>query len=130
MKGLWQKSETTIWTANLILLASAVFLQRFGEGLLWGSRTNFFIDTLGLRGGQVLWLEGIRELPGLGLIFIAALTMRLPLSRRSAAAVFIMGVGYALYAVVNSYMALLWSLLSLAWGCICGCRCVAHWLCA
>jgi predicted MFS family arabinose efflux permease len=74
---------------------------------LGGVRTNFFIETLGLTGGQVLWLEGIRELPGLGLMFIAALMMRLPLSRRAAIAVLIMGLGYALFAFVGSYTALL-----------------------
>jgi len=107
MKGFRINLEETIWTRNLILMASAVFLQRFGEGLLWATRTNFFIETVGLSGGQVLWLEGIREIPGLGLMFIAALTMRLPLSQRSAASLLIMGVGYSLYAVIHSYFALL-----------------------
>jgi len=106
MKRFRIKFEKTIWTRNLILMASTVFLQRFGEGLLWATRTNFFVDTLGLSGGQVLWLEGIRELPGLGLMLIAALTMRLPLSWRSAASLLIMGIGFALYATVHSYAAL------------------------
>jgi predicted MFS family arabinose efflux permease len=99
--------DKTIWTRNLLLMASAVFLQRFGEALVWATRTNFFIETVGLSGGHVLWLEGIREIPGLGLMFIAALTMRLPLSQRSAASLLIMGVGYSLYAVTNSYLALI-----------------------
>jgi predicted MFS family arabinose efflux permease len=60
-----------------------------------------------LTGGQVLWLEGMRELPGLALMFIAAVTMRLPLSWRAAAAILITGVGYVLYATVESYSALL-----------------------
>ncbi len=107
MKEIREKAVTSIWTGNLILLASAVFIKRFGEGLLGGARTNFFIETLGLSGGQVLWLEGIREIPGLGLIFIAALTMRLPLSRRAGASVLIMGLGYILFAFVGSYTALL-----------------------
>ena len=107
MKKFHLKFEATIWTRNLILMASAVFLQRFGEGLLWATRTNFFVETLGLSSGQVLWLEGIRELPGLGLMFIAALTMRLPLSRRGAVSLFIMGVGFAMYAIIHSYIALL-----------------------
>jgi len=107
MKKFRQKAGATIWTGNLILLATAVFLNRFGQGLLFGARTNFFIETLGISGGQVLWLEGIREIPGLALMFIAALTMRLPLSRRAAASVFIMGLGYGLYSIINSYAALL-----------------------
>ena len=84
-----------------------MFLLRLGEGLLGGVRTSFFVDTMGLSGGQVLWLEGIRELPGLGLMFIAAATMRLPLPRRAAVSVLIMGVGCALFALVGSYLALL-----------------------
>ena len=101
------KLDPSIWTSSLILLAVATFTNRFGQGLLNGVRTNFFIDTLGMTGGQVLWLEGIRELPGLGLIFIAALMMRLPLSRRAAVSVLIMGIGFILYAFVGSYVALL-----------------------
>jgi len=107
MKRFVLSFDKRIWTPNLILLASAVFMIRFGEGVLGGARTNFFVDTLGLTGGQVLWLEGMRELPGLGLMFIAAFTMRLPLSWRAAAALLITGVGYALYATVGSYAALL-----------------------
>ncbi|MBN1261211.1 MAG: MFS transporter [Anaerolineae bacterium] len=110
MKQLRNRIAATgsgIWTPNLIFLAVSVFMNGFGQGVLGGARTNFFVDTLGLTGGQVLWLEGIREIPGLALIFIAALTMRLPLSRRAAAAVLIMGIGYALYAPVNSYNVLL-----------------------
>jgi len=40
-------------------------------------------------------------------MFIAALTMRLPLSYRTAASVLIMGIGYGLYAFAGSYSGLL-----------------------
>ena len=103
MKQFWKKPDRTIWTANLILLATATFVLSFGQGLLGGARTNFFIDTLGLTGEQVLWLEGIREIPGLALMFIAAAVMHLPLVWQTAAYILIMGVGYALYAPVDSY---------------------------
>ncbi len=99
--------DPTLWSSYLLLLAGAVFLNGFGSGLLGGVRTNFFVETLGLTGGQVLWLEGIREIPGLVLMFIAALTMQLPLSYRAAASLVIMGLGYTLYATVDSYTALL-----------------------
>jgi predicted MFS family arabinose efflux permease len=95
-----------IWTGNLILLAAANFMVSFGTGLVNGASTNFFVDTLGLSGAQVLWLAGIREVPGLILMFIAALIMHLPLSRRAAVSVLLMGVGYGLYALVHSYLAL------------------------
>lgn len=106
MRQLRINLDKTIWTRNMILMVATVFLQRFGEGLLWATRNNFFVDTLGLSGAEVLWLEGIREIPGLGLMLIAALTMRMPLSWRSGASLFILGVGFALYATINSYMAL------------------------
>ncbi|HUV94093.1 MAG TPA: MFS transporter [Anaerolineae bacterium] len=107
MRRIRHRFDGTIWTRNLVLFAVAVLVARFGQGLLGGARMNFFVETLGLSGGQVLWLEGIRELPGLGLILIAALTMRLPLPRQGALALLLMGVGYALYAFVRSYSALL-----------------------
>jgi predicted MFS family arabinose efflux permease len=109
MKRLWKKLDLdpAIWSPQLLMLAVAVFLNRFGQGVLGGARTNFFVDTLGLSGDQVLWLEGIREIPGLALMFIAALTMLLPLSRRAAAALLVTGVGYGLFAFVGSYGALL-----------------------
>jgi predicted MFS family arabinose efflux permease len=107
MQRIWKRLDATIWTRSLILFAVAVFLERFGQGLLGGARINFFVDTLGLSSGQVLWLEGIRELPGLLLIFVAALTMRLPLARQGALAVLLMGVGYGLYAFAPSYSLLL-----------------------
>lgn len=96
-----------MWSRNLALTAMAVFFMRFGEGLLGGARMNFFVDTIGIDGGQVLLLEGIREVPGLLLVFIAALTMHLPLSWRAAASAAILGLGFMAHALVNSYTALL-----------------------
>lgn len=107
MQRLWRRLDTTIWTRNLILFAVALFLARFGQGLLGGARMNFFVETLGLSGTQVLWLEGIRELPGLALILIAALTMHIPIARQGALSVLLMGVGYGLFAFAGSYSGLL-----------------------
>ena len=107
VKRLWEANASSILGRNLIVMLVAVFVMRFGEGILGGVRTNFFLDTLGLSAGQVLWLEGIRELPGLALVFIAALTMHLPLSRRAAISVLVMGIGYGLQSSVRSYGALL-----------------------
>jgi predicted MFS family arabinose efflux permease len=101
--------ETTggekIWSRNLISLAAAVFFLSLGMGLQGGVSTNF-IQELGLSGSQVLMQAGIREVPGLCLMFIAALVMHLPLTWRSVASVLIMGVGYSLYASVHSWSAL------------------------
>jgi predicted MFS family arabinose efflux permease len=107
MRRILRRFDAAIWTRSLITFAVAVFLVRFGQGLLGGARMNFFIDTLDLGESQVLILEGIRELPGLALIFFAALTMRMALPRQGAVSVLLMGVGYVLYAFVGSYAALL-----------------------
>lgn len=96
-----------IWTTNLITLAVTVFCTRLGQGLMSGASTNFFVDVIGLSGSQVLWLAGIREIPGLALMFIAALMHFLPLSRRATVSLALMGIGYGLYSVVNSYAALI-----------------------
>lgn len=108
--------DTTVWTRNLILFAVTLFLARFGQGLLDGTRMNFFIETLNLTEGQVLWMEGIRELPGLGLIFLAAFTMRLPLMRQGTLALFLMGVGYLVHAFVGSYSALILAVVAASFG--------------
>ena len=107
MKRLLSKDLLALLTRDLMIMALATFFMRFGQGVLGGARTNFFVDTLGLSGGLVLRLEGIREIPGLALIFIAALTMRFSPSRQGAAWVAIIAVGYMLYATVHSYVALL-----------------------
>lgn len=94
-----------IWSRSLVFLAAAIFLLSLGTGLQNGVNTNYFKE-LGLSGSQVLLQSGIREIPGLGLMFIAALLTRLPLTWRAVFAVLIMGVGYALYATVHSWSAL------------------------
>ena len=44
------KAASTLWSRYLIMLASAVFLSRLGQGLLTGASTNFFVDTLNMSG--------------------------------------------------------------------------------
>jgi len=95
------------WSRNLIILTVTVFLSRLGQGLFGGAATNFQVDVLGLSGKQVLWLAGIREIPGLALMAIAALIMHVSLSRRASLSLLVMGVGYGLYAAVHSYTALI-----------------------
>jgi predicted MFS family arabinose efflux permease len=101
------KAATSMWSTYVLILAFTVFSISLGSGLLTAASTNFFVNDLGLSGSQVLWLAGIREIPGLLLVFIAMLIMRLPLSRRAALSLLVMGVGYCLYATVQSYVALL-----------------------
>jgi len=98
--------DLKLWSHNLKVLAVTVFLVNFGQGLFRGASTNFFVDTLGLEGTQVLWLAGLCEIPGLLLVFIAAAIMHFALPRRAALALVLMGLGYGLYALVNSFTAL------------------------
>ncbi len=116
IKQLFGKDMLGLWTRDLAITTLAVFFMRFGEGILNGARMNFFVDTLGITGGQVLWLEGIREVPGLLLIFVAALTMRLPLSRRAVSAALILGLGYMSFALVQSYTGLLAAAVAASFG--------------
>ncbi len=95
----------SIWSRNLIILVAAIFLLSLGTGLQNGINTNY-MQELGLSDSQVLLQSGIREIPGLILMFLAALMMHLPLTWRSVASVLVMGVGYALYAAIHSWSAL------------------------
>jgi predicted MFS family arabinose efflux permease len=99
--------KSSFWTKNVILLALTFFFVWVGQGLWTSINTNFFVQDLGLDGREILWLAGIRETPGLLLMFLAALVMRLPLSRRAAASLALMGVGFACYGLVHSYTALI-----------------------
>ncbi len=108
-------ASASIWSRNLIILAIAIFLLSLGSGLQNGIGTNF-MQELGLTGSQVLLQSGIREIPGLGLMFLAALMMRLPLTWRSVSAILIMGIGYALYATVHSWTALVMVSLTASFG--------------
>ncbi len=94
-----------IWSRGLILLAAAIFLLSLGSGLQNGISTNF-MQQLGLTDAQVLMQSGIREIPGLCLMFLAAMVMHLPLTWRAAASLLLMGIGYALFATVHSWTAL------------------------
>jgi predicted MFS family arabinose efflux permease len=104
-KVLEVSDSRSIWSRSLILLAAAIFLLSLGTGLQNGINTNF-MEQLGLSDSQVLLQAGIREIPGLCLMFVAALVMRFPLTWRAVASMLIMGIGYALYASVHSWTAL------------------------
>ncbi len=96
----------SFWNSSLIILALSVFFNGFGTGIVNGSSTNFYVQTLHLSGSQVLWLQGMREIPGLLLILIAALIHRLPLVWRAFGSVLLTGLGYAAFALVQSYTGL------------------------
>lgn len=100
VRGLFNGS---FWSKSLILLTVSVFFNGFGVGIIAGTSTNFFVQVLKLTGSQVLWMQGLREIPGLLLVLIAAVISRLPLTWRAFGSVMVMGIGYALFAAVHSY---------------------------
>jgi predicted MFS family arabinose efflux permease len=108
-------ARSGIWSRSLVLLAAAIFLLSLGSGLQNGVSTNF-MKELGLSGSQVLLQAGIREIPGLGLMFLAALVMHLPLTWRAVASVLLLGLGYALYVTVHSWTALVFVSLLASFG--------------
>ena len=93
----------SIWTRNVLILALTVFFARFGQGLQGVVSPNFLVHDLGLGGDQVLWLAGVREIPGLGLMFLTALIMRLPQSHRAFWSLLLMGFGYGCYYFIINY---------------------------
>ena len=103
--------RSRFWTSSVALLALTVFFASLGQGLQGSVTTNFLVQDLGLDGQQVLWLAGIREIPGLLLAFLAALVMRRALSRRAGAALLLMALGFGCYALVHSYLALIIAVL-------------------
>lgn len=105
MKRLFARAGS-LWTPNLMVLAVSVFLFNFGNGIFTGVNTNFSVQTIGLDGKHVLWLAGLREVPGLVLMFIAALLVKMPLTYRAVLSVMLMGIGYGLYALVHSFTGL------------------------
>jgi hypothetical protein len=96
LKRLRASLSDPFWSTNLLILVAVVFLERFGQGIVNAVNTNFFVDTLRLSGAEVLWLAGFREIPGLGMMFFAALIMHLPLVRRAMLSLILMGIGYGL----------------------------------
>lgn len=104
-----KKNATTpvLWSRDVILLILTLFLARFGQGIHGGISTNFFVNELGLGGDRILWLAGFREMPGLALVFLAALVMHLPQSRRALFSIILMALGYGCYAFVQSFGSLI-----------------------
>jgi len=94
------------WTRHLAVMAAAVFALNVAIGLSDSVRTNFFVDLLGMSSEQILWLEGLREIPGLALVFIAAAMMAMPPRIRATVALLTMAAGYALYLTVPNFAVL------------------------
>jgi predicted MFS family arabinose efflux permease len=95
--------DKTHWKRDLAIFMATVFMAQLGLGIHSGVSTNFLVQEMGLEGKEVLWLTGFREIPGLLLIFLAALMVKLPLSRRTAVSLVLMAIGYGGYGLSRSY---------------------------
>src|SRR5437764_15008054 len=75
--------------------------------------TNYFEKFLHLQGPQFGYITAIREVPGFLLIFLAAVFYRMRLQRLTALALVVLGVGYTLFGLSNSFWTVApWAIVS------------------
>ncbi len=65
--------------------------------------TNYFEDVLNLQGPQFGYITAIREVPGFLLIFLTAVFYRMSVARLTSMMLIVMGVGYILFGLSNSF---------------------------
>jgi MFS family permease len=75
--------------------------------------TNYFNDVLLLSGPQFGYITAIREIGGFVLIFLTAVFYRVSLQKLTAGALAILGVGYALFSLADSFWSVVpWVLIT------------------
>jgi MFS family permease len=90
-------------TSGFLLLAITTFATSTAMQTVQAIQPNFMRDVLGMDGAQNGYMIAIRELPGFLLIFVAAILLRLGLARASAFSLIIMGIGYSLMSLTDSF---------------------------
>lgn len=88
---------------GFMLLAITTFAVTISMTVVQAIQPNFFRDVIGMDGAQNGYLIAIRELPGFLLIFVAAFLLRLGLSRAAALSLLIMGIGYSLFSLADTF---------------------------
>lgn len=91
---------------GFLLLALTTFSMAIAMNISQAIQPNFFREVIGMDGGQNGYLIAIREIPGFLLIFVSAFLLRLGMSRATALSLFVAGVGFALFSVSGSFLAL------------------------
>ena len=86
-----------------IVLAFGVFTYQFGDGINRSLNNNFFVEVLGMRPDQMGLWTSLREMPGLLMVFVAALGMRLAPPWLGALSLFVNGLGYGGFALVHNF---------------------------
>ncbi len=97
-------------TRGLILLACVAFFMSFGMSAQNSVGTNFQVETLHMTALDRGYMETGRELPGLLLVLISALTAALPVPVLATLALLTMAVQYLGYSQVTA----IWQLVGLA----------------
>jgi hypothetical protein len=89
------------------LLGITTFLATIMINIPQTISPNFFRDEIGMDGALNGYLIAIRELPGFLLIFVSAILLRRGLANATAIALAVAGVGYLLFAGVNTFAGLI-----------------------
>ncbi len=92
-----------VFALGFTLLAITTFATSISMQTSQAIQPSFMRDVLGMDGAQNGYLIAIRELPGFLLIFVAAVLMRLGLARAAALSLVVMGVGYSLFSLTDSF---------------------------
>ncbi|MHB0999789.1 MAG: MFS transporter [Armatimonadota bacterium] len=105
---------------NSWFLALAMFCLAFGFGAFSATYNNFAVQVLNLSPLQLGKVESIREIPGLVIVFIAALTMRVAEPIIATIALLLVAIGLGAYYTVDSFpplilFSLIWSIGLHAW---------------
>jgi len=90
-----------------VLLAMTTFAMAIAMNITQAIQPNFFRDVIGMDGAQNGYLIAIREVPGFLLIFVAAFLLRLGMARAATVSLIVAGIGFALFAGANSFLALI-----------------------
>ncbi|MGH2551354.1 MAG: MFS transporter, partial [Thermomicrobiales bacterium] len=91
---------------GFLILAITTFAMNIAMNVSQTIQPNFFRDVIGMDGSQNGYLVAIREVPGFLLIFVAAFMLRLGMARAASVSLLIAGIGFALFAQSNSFLAL------------------------
>ena len=94
---------------GLILLACVAFFMSFGMAAQMAVGTNFQVETLQMTVQDRGLLEGARELPGLFLVLISALTAGVAVPMLAAVSILTMALQYLGYSAVTE----IWQLIGL-----------------
>ncbi|HAH87426.1 MAG TPA: hypothetical protein DCL60_08655 [Armatimonadetes bacterium] len=105
---------------NLKLLALATFFLMFGFGAYSATYNNFIVQVLHLQPEQLGVVESLREVPGLIMVLVLAMTMRVAEPVVAAVSLFLVAAGISAYYAINSLATLyifsfIWSLGLHSW---------------